>query len=119
MVAKQLFDNKVNLARFEANSGGRIFAKNVNNILLKEYKSNFTTVKTFSQTKNKEARILSNSTWVMEHIYFPENIYVTNPEFYNHLKQFQRSMKNSHDDAEDCLAGIYDRVGRGNLFSFN
>jgi hypothetical protein len=24
----------------------------------------------------------------------------------------------AHDDAEDCLAGIYDKVGRGAMFSF-
>ncbi len=110
MVAKQLYDNKVNLARFEGNNGGRIFAKNVQDILIRDYKTNATTIKTFHQTKNKEARILSNSTWIMEHVYFPENIYVTNPEFFNHLKQFQRSMKNAHDDAEDALTGVVETV---------
>ena len=32
---------------------------------------------------------------------------------------YQKEGKMAHDDAEDCLAGIYDRTGRGNLFSFS
>ena len=31
---------------------------------------------------------------------------------------YQKEDKAAHDDAEDSLAGIYDRTGRGNLFSF-
>jgi hypothetical protein len=31
---------------------------------------------------------------------------------------YQKEGKMAHDDAEDCLAGIYDKCGRGALFSF-
>ena len=31
---------------------------------------------------------------------------------------FTQRRATKHDDAEDCLAGLYDKVGKGALFSF-
>ena len=73
MVAKALFEYGVNRAKIESNNGGRGFARSVNSILKQEYKSNKTKVRWFHQSENKIARILSNSTWVMNHIYYPKN----------------------------------------------
>lgn len=73
LVSRQLYENSVNLARIESNNGGRGFARNIERILREKYNSNHCVIKWFSQNKNKKARILSNSTWVMEHIYFPKN----------------------------------------------
>ena len=39
-------------------------------------------------------------------------------DFYGHVMSYQKEGKAEHDDPEDVLAGIYDKVGRGNLFSF-
>ena len=72
-VARSLFDNKVNAATIESNNGGRGFARQVERRLREEYHSNVTKVQWFHNNQNKVARILSNSTWVMEHIYFPGN----------------------------------------------
>jgi len=71
--AKALYYFKVNRARFESNSGGRSFARNIKRILEQDLKSNLTNVSWFHQSKNKVARIVSNATWVMQHIYYPVN----------------------------------------------
>src|SRR5690606_42099148 len=64
----------------------------------------------FYQSKNKEARILSNVTWVMEHIYFPANWRHRWPELYHALTTYQREGKNAYDDAPDALTGVAESV---------
>ena len=71
--AKMLYENDVNIADIESNNGGRGFARQVERILREKYNSNKTKIKWFHQSQNKKARILSNATWVMEHVYFPVN----------------------------------------------
>ena len=71
--AKILIDNKVRNADIESNNGGRGFARSVKRIIEEKYHSNYCNIRPFHQSQNKNARILSNSTWVMEHIYFPAN----------------------------------------------
>lgn len=105
-VAKALQEHKVNRARIESNNGGRGFARAVQAKL----KDNYTIITTFNQTKNKQTRILTQSSWVMEHIYFPagwNNIWF---EFYRSLVNYQREGKNLHDDAEDALTGVAETV---------
>lgn len=106
MLAKKLYENDVNIAYIESNSGGRGFARNVERILKQEYNTNKTVIRTFTQTKNKVSRILTNATWVMEHIYFSENWGNKWPELYKSLKEYQREGKNAHDDAQDALTGV-------------
>ena len=72
-VAKMLFDHKVNIADIESNNGGKGFARAVESILQQQFQTNKTSIKWFHQSQNKKARILSNATWVMDHIYFPKN----------------------------------------------
>jgi len=43
------------------------------NHLEEDLKSNRTDVSWFHQSKNKTARITSNATWVMNHVYYPAN----------------------------------------------
>ena len=111
--ADQLHRNSVNVARIESNNGGRGFARNVNRILKEKYADNKTVVKWFTQTKNKIARILSNSTWVMEHIYFPVGWEYRWQEFAEAILSYQRTGKNAHDDAPDCLTGICEDITEG------
>ncbi|WP_462428169.1 phage terminase large subunit, partial [Fusobacterium varium] len=73
LLANSLYDYGVNEADIESNNGGRGFARSVERILKEKYKSNKTKINWFHQSKNKQARILSNSTWVMDHIYCPKN----------------------------------------------
>ncbi len=111
--AELLYRNRVNVARIESNNGGRGFARNVTRILKEKHKDNKTVVKWFTQTKNKIARILSNSTWCMEHIYFPAGWENRWPELAEHLMTYQRTGRNAHDDAEDCLTGICEDITEG------
>lgn len=117
--AKMLYEDGVNVADIESNSGGRGFARAVERILFEKYKSNKTQINPFHQSKNKQARILSNSTWVMDHIYFPINWKDRWPEYYEAMKKYQKEGKNAHDDAPDATTGIAEKIGQGDTFSFD
>lgn len=110
LLAKKLYEHKANLARIESNSGGRGYGRSVQRILKEKYGSNRTSFDMFHQSKNKEARILSNATWVMEHIYFPTGWRYKWPELYESLTTYQKEGKNAHDDAPDALTGVAETV---------
>ena len=118
-VAKMLYEDKVNDADIESNNGGRGFARNVESILKNQYGSNRTVINSFFQSKNKQSRILSNSTWVMNHIYFPVNWNDRFPEYYQAMSKYQKEGKNAHDDAPDATTGIAERMNKGEAFSFD
>lgn len=118
-VAKRLFEHKVNKAYIESNSGGRGFGRSVERILRDKYHWYKTYIDLFTQTRNKKSRILSSATWCQNNIKFPIGWEVKYAEFYGDVMSYQKEGKMAHDDAEDVLAGMYDRVGRGSLFSFN
>ena len=105
-LARILYENEVNIAKIESNNGGRGFSRSVDRILKDKYRSNKTRVAWFHQSKNKVARILSNSTWVMDHIYFPANWRDRWPEYYKAMVSYQREGKNKHDDAPDAITGV-------------
>lgn len=109
-VADMLYCNAVNIADIESNNGGRGFARQVIQRLRDTYGSNYTNVVPFHQSKNKQARILSNATWVMDHIYFPVNWADRWPEFYKAVTRYQREGKNEHDDAADALTGVAEKL---------
>ena len=113
VTAKMLLEGSVNVARIESNNGGRGFARNVRRILEQELGSNYTTIKWFTQTHNKQARIYSNSSWVMEHIYFPEDWKNRWPEYYDAMIKYQREGKNRHDDAQDATTGVAENCNKG------
>lgn len=115
-VAEMLTKDHVGYSNMESNNGGRGFARNVKE-LLRKLNNYHTKINPFYQSENKEARILSNSTAVMNNIYFPTNWEDKWPEFARHLKHYLRSGKNDHDDAEDCLTGVYEHP-RPNTISF-
>lgn len=115
-VAKMLTKDNVGYANIESNNGGRGFARNVRREL-KELKNTHTKINWFHQGENKQARILSNSTAVMNNIYFPLNWEDRFPDFAKHIKHYIRDGKNEHDDAEDCLTGVYEHP-RPNTISF-
>lgn len=110
LLAKKLHENKVNLARIESNNGGRGFGRSVERILRDKYGSNRTSFDLFHQSKNKVARILSNATWVMEHIYFPANWRHRWPKLYEALTTYQKEGKNANDDAQDALTGVSESI---------
>ena len=118
-VAKMLYEDQVNDADIESNNGGRGFARNVESILRNTYHSNRTIINSFFQSKNKISRILSNSTWVMNHIYFPVNWMDRFPEYYKVMSRYQKEGKNAHDDAPDATTGIAEKINKGQTFSFD
>ena len=75
-----------------------------------QYGTNKTVFETFHQSQNKQARILTNATWIMEHIYFPDGWRNRWPELYQSLMTYQREGKNAHDDAQDALTGIAEKM---------
>lgn len=109
-VAAMFYRNKVNVADIESNNGGRGFARNVQRLLKDVHKSNYTSIHWFTQHKNKVARILSNATWVAEHIYFPEGWENKWPDLHEALAKYQKEGKNLHDDAPDMLTGICEKI---------
>lgn len=106
-VAKMLTKDNVGFSNIESNNGGRGFARNVQREL-KELKNTHTKINWFHQSENKQARILSNATAVMNNVLFPINWEDRWPEFAKHIKHYVRTGKNEHDDGEDCLTGVYE-----------
>lgn len=108
--ADMLYRNNVNQADIESNNGGRGFSRSVERILKEKYGSNKTKINWFHQSKNKQARILSNATWVMDHIYYPVNWRDRWPDYYKAMNSYQREGKNKNDDAPDCTTGIAEKI---------
>lgn len=117
-VAKMLHKDNVNIADIESNNGGRGFGRSVERILKEWHGSNRTYFNLFHQSKNKIARIISNSTWVMNHVYFPVNWRDRWPEYYDAMLKYQKEGKNKYDDAPDATTGIAEKIGAGSVFSF-
>lgn len=118
-MARMLVNGKVNVADIESNNGGRGFSRSVERIVRTEYGSNKTIFRPFTQRKNKNARILTNATWVMEHIYFPENWRDRWRDYHEAMSKYQREGKNAHDDAPDATTGIAEKVDGGSMVSFD
>ena len=118
-VAKMLYEDKVNIADIESNNGGRGFARQVERILHEKYRTNRVQINWFHQSKNKKARILSNSTWIMNHVYYPVNWKDRFPEYYEAMTKYQKEGKNLNDDAPDATTGIAEKISQGSTFSFD
>lgn len=108
--AKMITKDNVNWARIESNNGGRGFSRNVQRIAREKYDNKKTIFKPFHQSNNKITRILTGSTGVMQNVYFPKGWKYKYPEFYDELRRYQREGKNKHDDAPDCVTGIYETL---------
>ena len=122
-VAMTIYEYNVAIADIESNGGGRGFARSIRRILEKEYNSNRTKIVAFHQSKNKESRILSQATWVMDHIYMPVDWKERWKDFAKAILRFQREGKNENDDAPDALTGVAEKInaptlrsGRVNLY---
>lgn len=110
--AEMLYTDEVDVSKIESNNGGRSFARNVERILLEKFDYNHTTIKWFHQSKNKQARIYSNSAWVMQHVYYPEDWRNRWPDYYNAMNRYQREGQNKHDDAPDATTGVAENCGK-------
>lgn len=116
--AEMLKKDHVAKARIESNNGGKGFARNVERILNNELKSNYTSIEWFHQSQNKIARILTNSTFVQNHIYFPANWKDRWPEYYESMTTFQKDGKNKFLDGPDATTGIAEDLNAKTEFDF-
>lgn len=115
--AKILLKYNPYVFRPESNNGGRGWSRAVE----KEYKAlggTHTIFKPYTQTQNKEARILSNSYQVQTNIFFPNDWNVRYRDFYDSMNEYQRQGKNEHDDAEDCTTSIAEELEAGAGYKF-
>lgn len=112
LVAKQLMNTETNRARIESNAGGRGFARNVKRILREDLECSSVNIRWFHQSKNKRARILSNSTTVMSRVLFPANWKDLWPEFYRDVISYRKEGDNKNDDAPDTLTGIAEDISK-------
>lgn len=117
--AKMMVKDKVNKSRIESNNGGGVYARNVERIMNIDLGTNHTVVETFHQSANKQARILSNSSWINQHIYVPDTWRNKWPEFARDVAKYQREGKNKHDDCADCLTGIAETLSKPPTYSFD
>ena len=116
IVTDSLKKNDVSICRIESNNGGRAFSRNVDR-LSKEIGNGKTTFKPFHQSNNKESRILSNASNVMNHIIMPYDWVTRFPKFSKDVIGFLSTMKNSHDDAADTLTGIYEKSLKSDFYA--
>ena len=79
---------------------------------LRRLGSNRCRVEWFHQSENKVARILTNSTWVQDHIYYPVNWRDRWPEYAKAMYHYQKEGKNAHDDAPDATTGVAEQFTR-------
>ncbi len=103
--ADMLARNRVNLAIIESNNGGKGFARNVRRILKTKHPKARIRIRWFHQSKNKKARILSESPTVMSKVLMPWNWQERWPDFAEQLYKYQKDGDNEHDDVPDCLTG--------------
>ena len=107
-VEKRIVQNNCRKNKFESNNGGKGFAKAVDKELEKQYGYKYD-VEWFTQTGNKESRIISNSNSVNKTVVMPQDWHILWPKFYSHVKKFKKLFKaNKFDDAPDVLTGIYE-----------
>ena len=117
--AQMMTKDNVGRCKIESNNGGRGYARNVENELIK-LGNRHTKIEWFHQSENKIARILSNATGVMNNILFPENWQDRFPEYARDMNKYQREGKNMHDDAPDCTTGVYENIKPNSIqFGYN
>ena len=96
------------LRMIESNNGGRGFCRNVQRIAREKYGNTITRYIPFTQTKNKNSRILTGSTGVMNNVLFPVGWERRWPEYWRAMTKYQRAGNNAHDDAQDATTGVYE-----------
>lgn len=112
MVVKMLNRNFTERARIESNNGGVIFARNIRNQLRISGNSKCF-IEDFTQTQNKESRILNNRSDVTNLIIMPHDWQKRWPDFYTHVTSFRAEGQNAYDDAPDVLTGIVESQKAG------
>lgn len=104
-VALMLDVQKTRIAHVESNNGGKGFARQV-----KAKITGVTKIIWYHQSGNKESRIITNSTNVMDRIVFPVGWEQKFPKVYKVLKTYKKIFKaNLHDDIPDVLTTMVEK----------
>lgn len=112
-VSLMLKRNMTKRAHIESNNGGKGFAR----VIKKNCPE--VTILDFTQSQNKEARILTNASEVTKWILFPIDWETRWPLFANHLKNYKRLFAaNKYDDAADVVTGIIEKTQLAVKFYF-
>ena len=106
--ADMIVRNHVQMSQFESNKEGSRTANEVERIVTdKGWFCHFTKKYT---TQNKETKIIINSPWVLEHVYFKDpSLYELQSDYANFIKflcSWTQLGKNTHDDAPDVMAMV-------------
>lgn len=110
--AEQYTKYQVQRAVIESNNGGRSFARAVEQ-QCRSLGNNRTLFTWFTQTKNKEVRIFTQSSEVQNLIYMPVGWQRMWPDFHRAITGYRRTGRNDHDDAPDALTGIVEHRDGG------
>lgn len=100
------------IAWIESNNGGRGYARAIQKLLRDKYGTGKPVIKWFHQGENKEARIITNSHYVQEYVYYPDDWEYRFPEYAKHIKKYIRGGKNQKDDGADCITGLCEKTMR-------
>ena len=103
--AEMMTRDKVDLANIEGNNGGRTFSRNVEKNV-RALGNAHTKFSTFTQSKNKDTRIFTNTATVQNMVYFPADWARRWPQFHNAMTSFRKEGRNAYDDAPDAVTGI-------------
>ena len=102
LVAAMIIKTKVQSETIESNNGGFQYVRNIKNLI--RGRSTCTVIPKRT-TANKETRILMNSGYVKEHVYF-RNDYEEGSDYDKFLRSFTSYVKlgkNAHDDSVDAV----------------
>ena len=105
-IVTKLLDHKVHMGRFESNSAGTYYARDVEK-LVKEM-GGICSIRTRYSSTNKRTRIEVASDNILKHFYFKDkSLYKPSSEYGRMIKElvsYTRTGKVKHDDAPDGLA---------------
>lgn len=110
-LAEKLLRHKVHMACFESNSAGGKIAEKVQNAV--KFSGGRTKIVTKYTTSNKETKIVVNSPWVKENIYFKDDSVVHDREYRKFLDMlcgYTMMGKNKHDDVPDAMAQLAEYI---------
>lgn len=107
LVARSIINNNTNRVTIEANSGGRLFAKLLKEMLDKmQWFRTIIDCKPTTSNMNKQARINNGAEVVQTRCYMPHNWQNRYDLFCKDLFKYVSGGKNTHDDAPDCLTRV-------------
>jgi len=102
--------NGIKNIQVESNNGGKGFARSVKRHVNETHNRHDIRFEWFHESRNKKARIITNSWDVMERVYFPVNWHDKFNKFYNDIVSYQKEGKNAHDDGPDCLTRVVEYI---------